>query len=203
MKLDWALIGLFTPFAAIRAFWLWRWCRYGWVTPLVCLILWSLGLGLWFAGFVPFWLSYVLAMFFSWGCFSISDLIMKSILQKHVFVRWNATKDLKGACAHLANLLAVHPNKEIAQSIFDEMVRSFEFIESTSPFVRDVFRPNPLQLNDPTKATIDGWAPLVFIDRDESNLLNLPPDPRYLALGPEIEEAVSRFYFLFSMASPN
>jgi hypothetical protein len=194
MKLKWPLIGLFTPLAAIRAIWLWRWCRYGWITPLVCLILWSLGLDLWFAGFVPFWLSYVLAMFFSWWCISISNSIMKWILQKHIFLGWEATKNLKDAWARLANLLAVHPNKEIALSIFGEAVRSFEFIQSTSPFVRDAFRPNPLQLNDPTEGTIDGWGPLVFTDRAQA-------DPRYLALGPEIEEAVSRFYFLFSMAS--
>ena len=196
MKLAWSLlIALFMPFAAIRAFWLWRWLRYGWVTPWVCLILWSLGLGLWLANFVPFWLSYVLATFFSWWSILISKLLMKCILQKHIFVRWEATKDLKGAYADLANLLAVHPNKEIALSIFGEIVPSFEFIQSTSPFVRDAFRPNPLQLHYPTEGRIDGWAHLVFGFRHLA-------DPRYLALGPEIEKAVDRFYFLFSMASP-
>jgi hypothetical protein len=195
MKINWALVSLFPPLGAIRAFWLWRGYKYGWVLSFVSLLLWTAGLAFWFAGVLPLWLSYILGMVLSWGVIPLWQWIMKLALRKHIFVRWQATMDLKGAWAHLANLLVVHPNKDIAMNIFSEAMRSFEFIQSTSPFVRNSFRPNPRQLNDPTEETMDGWFHLVFYDRNQA-------DPKYLALGPKIEAAVSQFYFLFSMARP-
>jgi hypothetical protein len=195
MKINWALVSLLTPLGGIRAFWLWRGYKYGWVIPSICLILWTAGLALWYAKLLPFWLVYIFGMVLSGGSITVSNWILKLILPKHIFVRWDATRNLESAWRHLANLLAVHPNKEIALDIFGEGMRCFEFIKSTSPFVRNSFRPNPPQLNDPTEETRDGWLNLVFADRDLAI-------PKYLALGPEIEAAVSKFYFLFSMATP-
>jgi hypothetical protein len=40
------------------------------------------------------------------------------------FGSWQATMNLEDAWAHLANLLAVHPNKELALDIFGEAMRN-------------------------------------------------------------------------------
>ena len=187
------MLRMATPLGAIRALWLWRGYRYGWVTPFVCLILWSSGLSLCFTHLVAFWLAYVLGMILSWGCIAVSDGILKLILQKHIFGRWEATMRFKDTWPRLANLLAVHPNKETALEILGEARRCFEFIQSTFPFVRDSFRPNPRLLCDPTKQTRDGWLPLVCTNRSLA-------DPKYLVLGPDIEAAVLDFYFWFICA---
>jgi hypothetical protein len=189
----WELL-LLTPGAAVRAFWWWREYKFGWVLPLICLILWSAGLGLWFVHLSPFWLSYILGMLLSWRSVPISRWVMKRALQEHRFVRWDATIKLKKAYAKLLNLCAAHPGQKVALNIVVEASDCFGFIQSTSPFVREDFRPNPRRFEDPTSGSRSGWFGMVFVSRDLA-------DPKYLALGPEVEAAVSEFYYLFSMAS--
>jgi hypothetical protein len=191
MTVPWVLISNLTPIGAIRALWFWRGYKYAWFPPTTCLILWLGGLSLWVIGLVPFWLGYVIGMILSWLCFIISTPVLKFTLQRHIYARWEAGLKLRSAWPHLANLLIAKRDNPIAREILTEAMQCFEYVQSVSPFVREFSRPKPLRLVQPPSMQIEGWFGLAYGERSEA-------DPKYLALGPEIEEAIGNFYNLCS-----